>query len=262
MSTERPTRLAVLCLLLAGLTWFSPRSAAAQTAHLEWAEDLVSNVTPEDNEYDGTPSLITWAGVRGARRYRNRTYCATFLTALLRQAYGWTDEDLEGWLGSSSPYAVTYHDAIVAGDGFRRIRAVDDIRAGDIVAIRYPASESSTGHIAIVRRAPRRRIATAPFVPGTIQFELSIVDSTSTPHGPEDSRSRDDDTGAGSGVMRLYANPLWNTLVGHSWSTTTSSVYYTTSQRSVVIGRLRLSRAVVSTMDDADESRYGSDGEP
>ncbi|XYH95186.1 hypothetical protein ACMHYB_46480 [Sorangium sp. So ce1128] len=235
--------MGIACLVLSGLAWAAPRPAAAQgTDHLRWAEGLVDNVAPESNEYNSTPSFISWAGVSGARRYANRTQCATFLTELLKRSYGWTEESLDDWLGSRSPSAAAYYDAIVAENGFVRIHNPDDARAGDIIALRYPAGESSTGHVAILRRTPRVRLPLSPFVVGTFQYEVSVVDSTSSHHGPSDSRYVSGGRwsfGAGYGVMRIYANTS-DTIVGHTWSTAATAAYYPTALRPVAIGRLAL----------------------
>ncbi|WP_437924923.1 hypothetical protein WMF37_38740 [Sorangium sp. So ce291] len=220
----------------------APRPAAARDAdHLRWAESLVDNLDPENNEYS-TSSFISWAGVAGARRYVNRTQCATFFTELLKRSYGWTESSFDDWLGTRSPSAAAYYDAIVEENGFERIRDLQDARAGDVIVLRYPAGESSTGHVAILRRAPRVRLPLNPFVVGTFQYEVSVVDSTSTLHGPSDSRMSSGgrgDTGAGYGVMRVYTN-IFDTIVGHTWSTATTTTYYPTTQRQVAIGRLLL----------------------
>ncbi|WP_437587117.1 hypothetical protein [Sorangium sp. So ce1000] len=200
----------------------------------------MDNVSSENNEYNSTPSFISWTGVAGARRYANRTQCATFLTELLKRGYGFTDASLDDWLGSRSPSAAAYYDAIVAENGFERIHDIKDARAADIIAIRYPAGESSTGHVAILRRTPRVKLPVSPLVAGTFQFEVSVVDSTSTHHGASDTRYPSGGqrvSGAGYGVMRLYTN-LSNTIVGHTWSTATVTAYYPTTVRQVAIGRL------------------------
>lgn len=242
MASVRRFPLGIACLVLSGLSWLAPRPAAAHDAdHLRWAESLVDNLDPENNEYS-TSSFMSWAGVAGARRYANRTQCATFLTELLKRSYGWTETSFNDWLGSRSPTAATYYDAIVEENGFERIHDPQDARAGDVIVLRYPAGESSTGHVAILRRAPRVRLPLNPFVVGTFQYEVSVVDSTSTHHGPSDSRMSSGgrgDTGAGYGVMRVYTN-LWGSIVGHTWSTATTTTYYPTTQRQVVIGRLVL----------------------
>ncbi|MGK4002601.1 hypothetical protein WMF31_08255 [Sorangium sp. So ce1036] len=234
--------MGVACLILSGLAWIAPRPAAAQpTAHLTWAERLVDNIAPEDNEYGSRP-FITWAGVAGARRYANRTQCATFLTALLKRSYGWSADTFEDWLDSASPNAATYHDAILAEDGFERIESPEDARAGDILALRYPESASSSGHVAILRRAPKRRFPMPPYVVGTTQYEVFVVDSTNYHHGTSDSRRRSGgrwSTGAGFGSMRIYVDRS-DTVVGHTWSMAATTVYHPTTHRQVAIGRLAL----------------------
>ncbi|WP_437731567.1 hypothetical protein [Sorangium sp. So ce1335] len=214
-------------------------------------------MAPENNEYS-TASFVSWAGVGGARRYMNRTQCATFLTELLKRSYGWTESSFSSWLGSRSPTAAAYHDAIVEENGFERIHDLGDARAGDVIALRYSSDESSTGHVAILRRAPRVKLPVSPFVVGTFQYEVSIVDSTNTHHGPSDSRQSSGGrwaTGAGYGVMRIYTN-VWGTIVGHTWSTATNTTYYPTTQRQIAIGRLVLSDEDRGPGgDDSDEDR-------
>lgn len=210
-------------------------------AHIRWAEDLIDNVAPEYNAYATSPSYITWEGVGGAIRYENRTVCATFLTCLLKQAYGLTTTDMKTWLGSTSPSSQIYHDAIVAENGFARVLRMEEVLPGDVLAIRYDEDGSVTGHIAIVASAPAPRLATRPLIAGTTQFEVTVLDSSSSVHGSNDSRIEADgtlDTGAGRGVMRLYADAD-GTVIGYTWSTSTGSVFYgLDSTRHLVVGRL------------------------
>ncbi|MCC6552033.1 MAG: hypothetical protein IT372_03295 [Polyangiaceae bacterium] len=208
--------------------------------HLDWAEDLVNNVTPEHNAYGTSPSYVHWAGVAGATQYENRTLCTQFLTIVLKQAHGYTDTEFRDWFGSTSPNSAMYHDTIVAEDGFLRITAAPDIDAGDIIAIKYPAGSSVTGHVAIARGPAEARTATAPLVAGTTQYALPVVDSSSTGHGPTDTRLLANGQwhpGAGFGVMRLYADANGQ-IVGYTWSTSTGSYYYDLSTRHIVVGRL------------------------
>lgn len=256
MASVRRRLLEIACLVLPGLAWMAPRTAAAHHVdHLRWAESLVDNISPENNEYNTSPSFISWAGVAGARRYANRTQCATLLTELLKRGYGFTDASLDDWLGSRSPSAAAYYDAIVAENGFERIHDLKDARAADIIAIRYPAGESSTGHVAILRRAPRGKLPVSPLVAGTLQFEVSVVDSTSTHHGSSDTRYPSGGrgvSGVGYGVMRLYTSTS-DTIVGHTWSTAAVTAYYPTTVRQVAIGRL------VFEDDDRSDRGRGSD---
>lgn len=251
MASGRRCRSIVACVVLSGIAWLTPRAAEAQPLHLEWAEELLDNLAPEDNEYDGSPAFITWAGVGGARKYSNRTQCATFLTELLKQAYGWTEGTFQDWLGPRSPNAATYHEAIMNQDGFKRIDEVDEARAGDILALRYPPGEAASGHIAILGKAPLRTGAKAPHVPGTLQFEVHVIDSTNFAHGTSDSRMASGklDAGAGSGVMRLYTDSS-RLVVGYTWSTSATSAYYPVSLRQVAIGRLVIPSRSISQVTE------------
>jgi hypothetical protein len=227
-------------MIMTGLIALVPRGAAAQPAHLIWALELVDNVTPALNQYEGSPHYVTWPGVKGAVNYSNHTLCSGFLTVLLKQSNGWTDWDIQNWLGTTGPSAATYHDAIVDENGFDRVLNVADIEAGDVIAIRYPTGSSMTGHVAIVDGPVVLHEATLPLVPGTFQFELAVVDSTKRGHGPLDSRLRANGTwqsGAGIGVMRLYTDGALN-VVGHAWSTSTGSEFLSEATYPVAIGRL------------------------
>jgi len=221
----------------------SPGEAAAQTPppHLLWAERLIDNVLPENNTYGTSPHYIYWAGEHDATEYKNRTQCNSFLTRLLQQAYDWTDADIRLWMGSGSPSAAMYHAAIVTEERFDALAAITDVLPGDVIAIKYPAGSAVSGHIAIVVDAPALRAATAPLVSLTVQYEVTVVDSSSSGHGPTDTRLNTDGTwhpGAGIGVMRLYANADGG-VVGHTWSTSSGSVFHNQVTRNVVLGRLQ-----------------------
>jgi hypothetical protein len=226
-------------LVICGLVLVTPRPAAAQYDHQWWAVDLISNVSPVNNSY-GSASEVSWAGVNGANSYSNNATCSSFLTKVLRQAYGWASTDILYWLGSSSPVAAIYHDAIVEENGFEIVPTVADLQAGDIMAIRYPEGSSVSGHVAIARGAANPRAATAPVVEGTWQFDVMVIDSTSSAHGWQDTRRQADggfDAGAGMGVMRLYTNDDLE-VVGYTWSTLSVSVYRDVSTHHMIIGRL------------------------
>jgi len=109
--------------------------------------------------------------------------------------------------------------------GFQRIRTVRDIRPGDVLAhemteLSDQKSALSTGHVLMFDTAPRPIEPKEPVVPGTTQFEARIIDSSTDPTGPDDTRLADRSkkvTGAGRGTLRLYADSD-GTLVG--WART------------------------------------------
>jgi hypothetical protein len=231
-------------VVLAGLVLLAPRPAQGQSAaapiHFFWADAVVRHIAPENNEYGTGPSYVQWAGVNGATEYRSRSLCTTFVTNVLKQAYGLTIYDIATWFGSTSPNAILYHDRIVNEIGFEEIQAVDQLAAGDILAIKYPAGSSATGHVAISASVAVRRVATYPVISGTTQYEIAILDSSSTGHGLADTRLTwrgSWHAGVGKGVMRLYANS-GGTIVGYTWSTQSGSVYYSKQVRDIVVGRV------------------------
>jgi hypothetical protein len=84
------------------------------------------------------------------------------------------------------------------------------------------------------------RDATAPVEPDTSQYELEVIDSASTGHGPGDTRHHANGTrttGVGRGVLRLYARPD-DTIAGYAWSTSTHSLFRSATMRRPAVGRL------------------------
>jgi len=221
---------------------FSASAASADPAHVNWADNLVAHITPEKNEYANNPTYVYWAGVNGSVTYENRTQCSSFVTRLLKQAYGWTDSDFTQWFNSTSPSAALYHDAIEAQNGFTTVTDISDIQKGDILAVKYNEEDATaTGHVMMADNIAVARTATNPIIANTQQYEINIIDSSKTGHGNGDSRflaASTWDSGVGRGKLRLYADNT-GTVVGYTWSTAKTSVYYhLQSTRHLVIGRL------------------------
>ncbi len=272
MTTRRPSLRRTLLLLAAGagsagmfglLVLPAPALAAqaAGVAHLEWAHRLIDGVTPDTNLYASRPTVVTWAGVDGAGETRNRSVCSALVAQLMRRAYGYRAADFASWLGGRFPRAAGFHDAIAAGHGFDRVPRVADIRPGDVLAIKYPPGTRPTGHVLLAASRPERRRATPPELAGTEQWEISVIDSSHTGHGPNDTRHYAKGkyhSGVGEGTFRLYA-AADGTLAGYSWSLQKSSEIYTPDERHLVVGRLNGSvrptgGAAAETAAAADDS--------
>lgn len=230
--------VAALAMVGVGL---SGTAQAASTSHLDWAMSVAVNVTPENNTYGTKPAYVTWPGVAGATIFSNRTDCSSFITKVMQQAYGWTSTYFKTWTGSSSPTAARYHDTIVAQNRFVRITSIADVAPGDLLAAKYlTPTATATGHVMWATGIPVARTASKPIIEGTTQYELQVVDSASTGHGPTDTRRRADGTyedGVGIGVIRLYADANGQ-IVGYTWSTLSASTYYDATTRPLAIGRL------------------------
>ena len=202
-----------------------------------WSNLLVTNINPVDNFYVNSTGSVSWVGQNGATIYACSTDCSGYLNRLLTQTYGYTSTYYQTWMGVTRPLAKHYYSEIVANDHFTQILAATQIQQGDIVAIKYPADATNTGHCMLVAASPTLRTASAPLVAGTTQYELSIMDSSSSGHGITDTRYPTADTGVGKGIFRLYV-ATDGSIAGYSWSTSSGSVYYPQSERPLAVGRL------------------------
>ena len=222
-------------------------SARAQTVppHLTEAENLVVNLLLSSqtaitwpNVY-GTPAAINWNGAQSTAV----TECSSFVTLLWKHTYGWTNGTFSKWTGSTSPNAAKYHNTIAQQNGFTLVPTVGQILPGDVIAIvYYPEPQSPSGHVMTVQDLPHTN-SSKPFVTGTAQWTIPVIDSSSSYHGTTDTRYSHPG-GIGHGIFRLYTKPN-GTVAGHNWSllSTTLNTYYpqatsTSSGRHLVIGRL------------------------
>jgi hypothetical protein len=213
--------------------------ALATPVHVTDAESLLADLlVSKQNVYGTDPSYIVWSG----NSSQARTECATFVTNLLLHAYNWTNNTFTQWMGSTSPYAQTYYAAIVAQNRFTEISSIAEMQPGDIIAIKYNNDSSSTGHAMLVDAVAQAENQMSPVIAGTTQYEVTIIDSTSTPHGGNDTRTNNGSTtgtGIGRGDIRVYVNATLQP-VGYSWSNQSGSEYYDMAQRPLAIGRINL----------------------
>lgn len=234
---------AAAALLLAGTL---RTNAGTPPAHLVLAESLVATISPANNVY-GTPTEVLWKGTDGPVS-KNKSVCSTFVTALLKKAYGFSSSYVKTWLGKSSPSAAIYHDAIETGNGFVRIHEVASLEAGDVIAMEYRDGSASTGHVMIASSTPvDKGLVTKNGVQLRL-YEVTVIDSSSSYHGKLDTRyvnkdGASPDNGVGEGWTRIYADPTTGAVAGYSWSTVSASTFYPTpttadSGRHLVIGRL------------------------
>jgi hypothetical protein len=239
MSMRTHWRWVVLLTLLAAATG---ARAEDRTAHVDAGELLIQSVQPQYNEYAYKDPLIKWKGEDGASRYEARCDCSAFVTLLFEHVYGFTPKQMDKWLGHAPATARDYHDQILAEHGFKRIKLVADIHRGDLIAVQYLVSnkDKDTGHVMIVDEAPRAREAKAPLRSGTTQWDVIIIDSSKSGHGPDDTRRMPDKTyhtGVGRGTIRLYSSSDGQ-IVGYTWSTLAASEFYPPDKHDVVVGRL------------------------
>ena len=218
--------------------------ATAIPQHLIDAETLVQHIKPSNNSYEHRGCFIKWKGVDGATRYENQSDCSDFLALLLRHSYGVTSEQLEAWTGRSRPYANNWHDAIAASRGFTKIEKLSAAQAGDVLAIRFPPGSADFGHVMLMCNPAELVIARAPLVPHTQQWNVTVIDSSKSPHGGADTRRNSDGSsvqGVGSGVVRVYTDGDGN-VMGYCWSDAVKSKFESQADRNMVIGRLDIQK--------------------
>ncbi len=166
-----------------------------------------------------------------------------------RGRYHWDCSGMVGWIlrrHAPAAFESLHRERPVAADyarvigraspdarrGFRRIAAIEDVRAGDVFAWRAPPSlrrAGSTGHVGFVLGAPRR-IASSGSV-----WAVPIADSTTLPHELDSRLVRlDRDGGLGTGTMTFVADPS-GAVTHYGWMGALSPVYVETE---VVFGRL------------------------
>ena len=220
------------------LTGVVPAAGAAPTdAHVVSANRLVDQLDLANTDYDHGQGSVTWTGT-----VASHTDCSGFVDHLLMHDDGLTQDDFKRWFGTKRPTAERYHDAIVDGRGFTALPTVQQLQPGDLIAIKYFTRHDNTGHIMLVVEAPERMNPAPPFVDGTTQWSVTIVDSSESGHGPTDTRhkrgvdGRDHD-GLGRGVVRLYTDAHGG-VVGFAWSTVKASRFVAPADEHVVLGRL------------------------
>ncbi len=205
-----------------------------------WADLLVQNCTAINSSYVHTTPIVTWAGQNGATTYQCHTDCSGLVNSLLTQTYGYTSTNFLTWWNVSRPLAQTYHDAIAAKNKFLRRTNISQIVQGDYIAIKYPTTETNTGHIMMVVLPPVLRASTSPLINGTKQYDVMIIDCSNSGHGSTDTRyitaTGTFNQGVGRGVFRIYTNSK-GVIQGYTWSTYSNSVYYNQSQRHLEVGK-------------------------
>jgi len=231
-------------LLAISLAFASACIARAETPPpmLAAAEELLREVAPGQSTYKHQEPEVRWSADPANPAYCH-TDCSGLLIALLEHCnpQQFDDAAFKRWLDSHRPTARRFCDAIVVGKGFLQITRIGDTRPGDVIAVKFQPGSENTGHAMLIAEAPRRlEPAKPPLVDGTEQWQVTVIDESSSGHGPTDTRREPDGKfrgGLGRGIIRIYAHPD-GTIAGYAWSTFANSKYYGDEDRALAIGRL------------------------
>lgn len=217
---------AVICLSLAGNA-----PAAVIPPHVALAEQMVDGILPANNSYTYATPTVRFTGINGATAMYNASDCSSFITKLLQASYKFTNAMFTSWTGDSNPQAEDYYAAAMANKGFLHFSNVNAIQPGDLFIIRYTGDQTDTGHMTLITAAPTYDgVSTRSETLGDRVYTLPILDCTSTPHGSSDSRYDTQQTGVGTGFMRLYTDSSGN-LITYSWNNYVNGVVYATTDR-------------------------------
>jgi NlpC/P60 family len=209
---------------------------AATDPHVVSAERLVDQLDLANTNYEHGQGSVTWNGT-----VASHTDCSGFIDHLLMHDDGFAADDFKRWFGSKRPTAERYHDAIVEGHGFTRLDSVGELRAGDLIAIKYLTRHDNTGHIMLVIDAPQHMNPAPPYIDGTTQWSVPVIDSSESGHGTTDTRHRrgeggHDHDGLGRGVFRLYTD-AHGRVSGFAWSRMKASRFIAPDDEHLVLGR-------------------------
>jgi len=216
---------------------------AGEPKHLHEAFTIVKGLKLEDTDYNHGEPDVQWKGGNGAGKYVSHTDCSGFIDALLMHTYDYSRDDLRKWFGKKRPTADTYHDVILEQKGFTFIHDFKDTRPGDLLAVKYLTKKGDTGHVMLVAGAPHKITPKKPFVDDTEQWEVAVIDSSKSGHGPTDTRHKNGDDGKdhkglGEGVLRIYTHRD-GTIAGFSWSSLSVSPFLDPHDEHLVVGRLK-----------------------
>jgi hypothetical protein len=224
----------------------------APSTVLSWAELLLGHIVQSETDYVYHNTVVSWnENDDGWKSYAD---CSSFVNALLKKTYSWIDDQyLQSWFNATLPLAKNYYLAIKNGAQFLPIVNLEEVQAGDLIAISYQVDpdppNDDTGHVMLVRDKPLLSQASNSSSAASQSWLVPIIDQATSGHGPADSRllpSTGDKAlrfyrGLGSGVLRLFTGTDGqNTITGYAWSDLANSHQYSVTERPVVIGRLQL----------------------
>ncbi|MDI1433715.1 hypothetical protein [Polyangium sorediatum] len=176
----------------------------------------------------------------------------SFVTKAVKDALGWTSSQWLYYFSYSTLSAARWYEAITAGTNLVEVDNINDVDAGQIIAIN--ATGSYTGHAAVIIGEPIDITPPSgfytPYVTGTKQWALPIADSTGSEHGqnasyPDSRRVSGVFTAniPGTAYLRLYSDATTGEILSYSWSVTSTNDanVFDQSERPFAIGELTVS---------------------
>ena len=202
-------------------------------AHVALAERSVAETTPANNLYVNGNYTVTWAGLNGKTNTVVNADCTTYVTALLKQAYG---TDFYSKFGSSSPSLTTYYDEAVADDAVHGFKQIADVKIGDYFVCSYQEpNPPARGHMVMFDGLPTYAGTTTNKAGDPVKYyNATIIDVTGSIHTADTRAGTEaggaNDSGVGRGNVRLYTDTDGN-IQYWAWGTNPTSTTYDYSYR-------------------------------
>ncbi|HVM88095.1 MAG TPA: hypothetical protein VMT76_07885 [Puia sp.] len=217
-------------------------SARQQQGHsmLFWAEKLLSGINEKNTAYIHKNISVSWGD--DGNTVQCYADCSGFINSLIAKTYNWNEDDFKKSFGKKRPFAYTYFDAVVAGNHFQQINNVKDIMSGDLIVLKYAdrsEHEDNTGHCMLVISSPRKMAPEKVIEPNTVQYEITVMDCSKSPHGKSDTRNLENGEkydGLGKGIFRLYVDRDGK-IVAYSWSIGHPKPDFNPYENPVTVGR-------------------------
>jgi hypothetical protein len=227
-------RKTLLTVLIAGVAFFSLAARADNIpAHLQLAEKMVSDIQPQNNEYKNGKATVTWAGINGAIT-ENRSDCTTYVTALLKTAYHFTNADFAKLFGKSSPSISMYFAAATENKGLHGFKQISNLAPGDLLISKYidPPAGSAAGQMMICDAPPKLAEKTST---GLQAYDITIIDCTGSPHA-NDTRTKPQ-SGIGRGTMQVYVDSS-GSVTAWSWAAGNHMKEYPSDSRPMIFAKV------------------------
>lgn len=213
--------------------------SASEPVHWTVAKDYVRNIDPVNNIYASQCDIhYDENDVLHAR-----SKCGSFVAEVYRDAYPELSYNvMKGMFGWGHPNSIRWFDGIVEERTFGEFGTVcltniHDLRSGDVLVSEY-SSNGNSGHTMMFGSSSPNGLAQVDCIPGYDEegqfvkvWKTLIADSTSTPHGSQDTRKfadpgGEDDLGIGGAVIYILTDPDSGEIVGWTWSATLNGSMY------------------------------------
>lgn len=197
----------------------APPGANAVPRHLELARELVATVRPENNNYEisGPGRGVRWKTDFPSSENSVNASCSVFVTAILDRAASTVPGTIAAHTGWKRELRVShYFEAMQQGLGLQPILSLADAEPGDFFLFKCTdfcvnsKSSKIQGHIAFIDAKPVPIDPRPPVIESTVQWLVTVIDSTDRPHDRNDTRWRAAGetrvSGVGRGSYRLYTD--------------------------------------------------------